>query len=295
MNKFTIALFFGFILILSSCGPTARFSYDQKKLEAPSVIKFKNDSKKAESYEWDFGDGQISTEKEPAHQYVLSGKYKVKLKAKKGNQTRTTSKDIFIKAPNDCLVLLQTEYGDMLIKLHDETPLHRDNFIKLAEKGFYNDLLFHRVIDGFMIQGGDPNSKGAPAGKALGSGGPGYQIDAEINAKLPHIKGALAAARTGDSVNPKRRSSGSQFYIVHGKPMTEKQIKNMGLQKNIDYTSEQKKVFLEQGGTPFLDMNYTVFGQVIDGLDVIDKIAKVKKDQRDRPVEDVKMTIHVIK
>ena len=183
----------------------------------------------------------------------------------------------------------------MIIKLYDETPKHRDNFIKLAEQGYYDGLLFHRVIDGFMIQGGDPKSKDAPTGTPLGSGGPGYQVDAEFNKNLVHIKGALAAARTGGPSNPKKKSSGSQFYIVDGKKISEAQLKAIGQEKGIDYTDEQKRIFAEQGGTPFLDMEYTVFGQVIQGFEVIDEIAKAQKDRRDRPNQDVKMTMIVIK
>ena len=280
---------------LSSCGPMARFTYDQKDKKAPTKVEFQNDSKKAETYVWDFGDGNSSTEENPVHQYFLSGKYEVKLKAKKNNKVRMTTRELFVESPDICLVVLETEFGNMLIQLYDDTPEHRDNFIKLAESGYYDGLLFHRVIDGFMIQGGDPNSKDAPAGKALGTGGPGYQIPAEMNKQYVHIKGALAAARTPDSMNPQKMSSGSQFYIVDGKPLPESQLKNFELMKDITYTEEQKEIFMKEGGTPFLDMEYTVFGQVIEGFEVIDAIASAKRDSRDRPLSDIKMQIKVIK
>ncbi len=191
------------------------------------------------------------------------------------------------------MVIISTPFGDMKVKLYDETPLHRDNFIKLAREGFYDGLLFHRVIQGFMIQGGDPNSKNAPAGQSLGSGGPGYTIPAEFNPDLIHKKGALSAARLGDQVNPKRASSGSQFYIVQGKPLSSSELDNYTYRTGVSYTPEQKKIYEELGGTPFLDMQYTVFGEVVEGLDVIDKIAAVRTAPGDRPIEDVKFTVKV--
>lgn len=183
----------------------------------------------------------------------------------------------------------------MLVELYDETPQHRDNFLKLAEEGYFDGLLFHRVIDGFMIQGGDPESRNAPSGKALGMGGPGYQVPAEFNSKYVHLKGALAAARQGDQVNPEKKSSGSQFYIVQGKPVSESNLQLTEARNGIQYTPEQKEEYMTIGGTPFLDQGYTVFGRVIDGLNVIDSIATVRTDSRDRPTEDVAMKIRVIK
>ncbi|HKK79801.1 MAG TPA: peptidylprolyl isomerase, partial [Phaeodactylibacter sp.] len=209
--------------------------------------------------------------------------------------TKTVEKSIEVNPPDACLVEIQTEYGNMLVQLYDATPQHQDNFLKLAQDGFYDSLLFHRVINNFMIQGGDPDSKGAKPGKPLGSGGPGYTIPAEFVDSLIHVKGALSAARTGDAVNPERRSSGSQFYIVHGQPQTEQELAMIEARKGIRYTSEQKQAYMEQGGTPFLDQDYTVFGRVIEGLEVIDKIATVPTDQRDRPKEDVRMKVRVIR
>ena len=192
------------------------------------------------------------------------------------------------------LVKVSTEYGDMVIKLYNETPLHRDNFIKLAKEGYYNGTLFHRVIQGFMIQGGDPNSKGAAPGVQLGNGGPGYTIPAEFNPKLIHKKGALAAARMGDNVNPKKESSGSQFYIVQGRTLSNLDLNSMGQRMGIKYTEEQKEAYIKVGGTPFLDRQYTVFGEVVQGLEVIDLIAAVKTIPGDRPEKDVSMTVSLI-
>lgn len=187
--------------------------------------------------------------------------------------------------------VIHTDYGDMKGFLYNETPKHRDNFKKNVEQGYYDGLLFHRVISGFMIQGGDPVSRTAKAGQQLGSGGPGYTVPAEINPALIHKKGALSAARTGDQVNPQKASSGSQFYIVQGKKQTASQLS----QGPMKYTDAQKQTYETIGGTPFLDGGYTVFGEITEGLDVIDKIAAVQKDASDRPVQDVKMTIKIVK
>lgn len=184
---------------------------------------------------------------------------------------------------------IKTEFGDMKVELYNSTPGHRDNFIKLVNEGFYDDLLFHRVISGFMVQGGDPQSKNAAPGQRLGTGGPGYTIPAEIGA--PHFKGTLAAARTGGPSNPEKRSSGSQFYIVQGTKQSAAGLKGIAAQKGISYNDTQIAKYGDVGGTPMLDNDYTVFGEVVSGMDVIDKIAAVAKDGSDRPVKDVKMKI----
>lgn len=184
---------------------------------------------------------------------------------------------------------IETDYGTMKVKLYNSTPLHRDNFIKLANAKYYDDLLFHRVINGFMIQGGDPESKDAPPEKKLGGGGPGYKVPAEIGAL--HIKGALAAARTQ---NPKKESSGCQFYVVQGKPIPEAQLSGIEQSKKVKYTQAQRDLYRTLGGTPQLDNDYTVFGEVVEGMDVIDKIAGVQTQPGDRPVEDVKMKVRIV-
>lgn len=193
----------------------------------------------------------------------------------------------------EVIVKISTSYGDMLVKLYNETPKHRDNFIKLVKEGYYNGQLFHRVIADFMIQGGDPDSRNAKPGAALGTGGPGYTIPAEFRPELFHKKGALAAARQGDQVNPTKASSGSQFYIVDGKPVPESELNSIAQQMGIVFTPEQISVYTTVGGTPFLDQNYTVFGEVISGMDVIDKIAAVQTDQRNRPLKDITMQMSI--
>jgi peptidyl-prolyl cis-trans isomerase B (cyclophilin B) len=243
-------------------------------------------------------------------------------------------------------IKIKTTMGDILVRLYDETPLHRDNFLKLAGEGFFDGTLFHRVIKDFMIQGGDPDSKGAPAGKSLGTGGPGYTIPAEINAKeLFHKRGALSAARLGDEVNPTKESSGSQFYIVWGKTYKSAELKQMErqmemqqeqsifgalaaehreeimtLRRNRDraglmelqeklgkeamqkskemgrpcFTPEQVEAYTTQGGTPFLDGGYTVFGEVIEGLDIVEQIQATATHRDDRPKTDISMEVEVL-
>ena len=234
-------------------------------------------------------------------------------------------------------VTIKTTEGDITVRLYDETPRHRDNFLKLAQEGYYNGTLFHRVIKNFMIQGGDPNSKGAPAGVQLGTGGPGYTIPAEIQPQFIHKRGALAAARQGDEVNPERASSGSQFYIVWGQVYNDGQIGQlarqlqmqaeqsifnrlagehrkeiMDLRRNRDQaglmelqndliaqtqaimaeqggaalTEAQKQTYTTIGGTPHLDGQYTVFGEVEEGLDVVEKIQGTPGD---RPKQDIQI------
>lgn len=280
-------------MALSSCsGPKAIFSVQQEGTKAPMKVGVTNDSQGAETYEWDFGDGYKSMDSLPNHRYLNSGRYKVKLKAIKGKKVSVQEKELIVEPPEECLIYIKTSEGDMIARLFDETPLHRDNFLKLANEHFYDSLLFHRVIEGFMIQGGDPKSKNAKPGASYGSGGPGYTVDAEIREDLAHVKGALAAARTE---NPEKKSSGSQFYIVHGKDLTEADIKQFESRNGITYPPNIKQQYLENGGVPFLDQNYTVFGMVIEGIEVIDKITARETNKSDRPLEDVQMLIRVIK
>jgi len=191
-------------------------------------------------------------------------------------------------------VLMQTTMGDMVIRLSDSTPLHRDNFLKLVKVGFYDSLLFHRVIKYFMIQGGDPNSKRAEAGKPLGDGSPGYTVPAEFRKTLFHKKGALAAARMGDNINPAKESSGSQFYIAQGKVFTDAGLDSVETFRlnGRKIPADQREVYKTIGGIPHLDQGYTVYGEVVKGLDVLDKIAAVQTSRgqdRDRPLQDVRI------
>jgi len=278
-------------LFFACSRPMANFTYSGK-LKAPAKLEFENKSKNAESYEWNFGDGTVSQDISPSHQYFASGDYTISLKATKGSKSKIKQQQLSIEAPEECLIQIETPHGSMIVQLFDDTPKHQDNFVKLVEDGFYDDLLFHRVINNFMLQGGDPNSKDAQKNTQLGSGGPGYQIDAEFVDANVHTKGALAAARTN---NPEKRSSGSQFYIVHGQEQSDSKLDQIEAKKGARYTKEQRDTYLEHGGTPFLDREYTVFGKVIAGLEVIDKIAGVQTNSQDRPEKDVWMKIRLIR
>ena len=187
-----------------------------------------------------------------------------------------------------------TNYGTIVLRLYDSTPLHRDNFIRLIKSGYYDSILFHRVIKNFMIQAGDPNSKHAEPGEPLGNGGPDYTIPAEFRASLFHKKGVLAAARESDDTNPSKASSGSQFYIVQGKKFTDAGLDSVETirLKGRKIPVEHREVYKTTGGTPHLDLNYTVFGEVVSGLNVVDSIASTptsKGEDQDRPLQDIKI------
>ncbi len=209
-------------------------------------------------------------------------------------QIKSVQKPVIAK---EKLVEVITPYGNMIVKLYDSTPKHRDNFIKLVSTGFYDSLLFHRVINEFMIQGGDPTSKNADTSALLGNGeAAGDMVPAEFNARFIHKKGALAAARTE---NPEKASSNCQFYIVQGKKYddaelntTECSIRNTN--PSFSYTDAQRKIYTTIGGTPFLDQNYTVFGEVVKGLDVVDKIASAATDPNDRPLKNISMKMRML-
>lgn len=197
-------------------------------------------------------------------------------------------------------VKIETKLGDIIVRLYDATPIHRDNFVKLVKEGFYDGTLFHRVIKDFMIQGGDPDSKGAPADKELGEGDPGYTLEAEIRSGLYHKRGALAAAREGDDTNPEYRSSGSQFYIVWGRTFTPRQIDYLDEKLKMNrpeaggLNATQRQIYAAQGGTPHLDGAYTVFGEVEEGLNVVEKIQALPTNDSDRPLEDISVKLTVI-
>lgn len=284
------------LVLLNACAvkPKANFTVPAQKLTAPAKVTFTNNSIKAEKYEWDFGDGSpVSNEPNPTHRFMHSGNFTVVLKATAGKKTATYKQIMQVTAPERCLIEIQTSQGNMIAELFSSTPKHRDNFVKLADEGYFDDLLFHRVIAGFMIQGGDPNSRNAKPGQSLGYGGPSYKVPAEFVESLVHVKGSLAAARDG---NPEKASSGSQFYIVQGSgPIGDDQLNMLEAQKGIRYSTEQREAYKTLGGTPFLDRDYTVFGRIIEGLEIVDKIAASKTGPNDRPVEDVKMKIRVIK
>jgi len=200
---------------------------------------------------------------------------------------------VFAAKPKHQYVKINTSQGECIIMLYNETPLHRDNFIKLIKSGFYNETLFHRVINAFMIQGGDPDSKNAGASAELGNGDVKYTIPAEFRDSLFHKKGALGAARED---NPLMASSGCQFYIVQGKKFTDAQLDSLEIKRlHFKLPSWQREIYKTQGGTPHLDKKYTVYGEVVKGLALIDTIAAVKTGKNDRPLINVKMTVTLLK
>lgn len=200
------------------------------------------------------------------------------------------------------LVVINTTAGRMVVELYNETPLHRDNFLKLVREGYYDSTLFHKAIPGFMIQGGDPDSRTADHDTMLGNGGPGYTLPAEIKPGLYHRKGALAAVREPDQDNPERRSNGSQFYLVQGRKWYADDLAKLEEQRNegrpdslqVHYAPEDVRTYELEGGAPHLDGNYTVFGQVLEGMDVLDRIAGLLCDGYDRPLTDVRMWMRVM-
>ena len=205
----------------------------------------------------------------------------------KRTTTRKTTAPTLTMMPGT-RVKITTDSGVIIVRLYDKTPNHRDNFIKLANTHFFDSLLFHRVMNGFMIQGGDPLSKNAPPNTMLGNGDVGYTIPAEFYTSLFHKKGALAAARTN---NPEKASSGCQFYIVQGKKYTDAELDGLEMQLGFKFSAAKRKAYKTFGGTPFLDMNYTVFGEVERGLDVVDRIASAAGDGVNRPFTDIRMKV----
>ena len=302
MKKTTFLLTLAFAVIFTACKekPTSNFNFEIPTGEAPAEITFQNASENADSYFWDFGDGTSSMEINPTHKYNFSGTYNVTLISYKEDEEIRSTKSFTLREAAKRIVEIETEFGIIKAELYNFTPKHRDNFIKLAEEGYYDGTLFHRIMQGFMIQGGDPDSKTAKAGQPLGTGGPGYTIPAEIIPGAYHYKGALAAARQPDNVNPEKASSGSQFYIVQGTPLQQHQIEQYARQKahlGVNYSPAQSQYYSTQGGAPILDMNYTVFGQVIDGMHLIDKLGAVHVNPalNHRPLKDIKMKIRVVK
>lgn len=191
-------------------------------------------------------------------------------------------------------ITIKTSLGNIRVLLYDETPLHQQNMLKLIREGYYDGQLFHRVIENFMIQGGDPHSVDAERGQRLGTGGPGYRLPAEISENLFHKRGAVAAARLGDDVNPEKKSSGSQFYIVQGQVFTIEQLNSMVKSGRCQpLTNAQVEIYTTIGGTPHLDGSYTVFGEVIEGMDIVKQITFEPTDSYDRPLQNITYTMSI--
>ena len=283
----------GAVLFLASCGstPEAGFEFETSGEVAPVSVTFTNLSKDAKTYLWEFGDGETSTEENPVHEYRYWGSMTVTLTAINGDKTENIQQVINVKEPARRVAEIVTDYGSMRVQLSNFTPQHRDNFVKLAKEGFYNGLLFHRVMEGFMIQAGDPDSRNAPPQQGLGNGGPGYTVPAEFVSGLYHYKGALSAARQPDGVNPQKASSGSQFFIVQGTPTNQMTLGQTEQRKNFKYTAAEVQKYQEVGGAAFLDWDYTVFGYVLEGQEVIDLIASqpISNTNPNRPIKDIKI------
>lgn len=256
-----------FVVVILSCkrekevAPVASFTYEANELTVSFTSASTNNPT---SWDWDFGDNNTGTGSTVAHTFASDGDYIVKLTAKNEAGEHSETQTIHVEKLYS-LVEIKTSFGAMIMWLYNQTINHKNNFIQLAESGFYDSTTFHRIIDNFVIQGGDPNTKDADPNND-GTGGPGYEIDAEFVDSLTHIFGAVGAARDADAVNPEKKSNGSQFYIV-------------------EHTN----------GTHFLDNNYTVFGLIIDGMDVASQIAIQPKDGNDRPIENIIMDVNIIK
>ncbi|HET7116445.1 MAG TPA: peptidylprolyl isomerase [Hanamia sp.] len=218
--------------------------------------------------------------------YLISFAFFISCTASK-NSGKSKNATVFVK--------IETDSGTMVAKLYNKTPLYKEDFVKLVKKHFYDGLLFHRVIPGFIIQGGDPESRDAKPGQVLGSGGSKKTIPAEFDTSLFHKKGALGMARETDDINPQKASSSIQFYIVEGRTFTNLEMNRIEEQFHIKIPENHREVYRTIGGAPFLDMNYTVFGEVVSGLGVIDKIAHAPKDKNNRPLQDIRMKITLMK
>ena len=247
-------------------------------------MQLRNTSSNAELYKWTVNGEVVSESKD--HNPVLreSGRYQITLEASENDQTATKRHEVILDASLNCRVLIQTTAGDMIFELLEETPGHLANFSKLVESGYYKGLLFHRVINDFMVQGGD--NKTRSGGKRYDEPAP---IPAEINTDFPHYQGALAAARLPDDMNPEKASSGSQFYIVDGRSYDMKKIKDVQKEKYFDYKEEHFVTYVERGGAPQLDGEYTVFGYMLMGQEVLQKIAGTDTDKYDRPLREIKI------
>lgn len=267
------------------------FEVPTQRLSAPVTVSFKAPEKGFDRFEWDFGDGSVADRPNSNHRYAQSGNYEVRLTAYRKRRATVFVQRLQIFPPETCLVEIETTHGVMVAELSAGTPLHRDNFLKLASEGYYDDLLFHRVIRGFVIQGGDPNSRKAAPGEILGHGASSRMIPAEIRDSLVHLRGALAAARTA---NPEKKSNGSQFYIVHGRPVSDADLTQIENARNFRYRPELRAAYLQYGGAPQLDMEYTVFGRIVEGMEVLDKIAELPTDANERPLTDARMRIRPI-
>lgn len=283
--KYLISLFLGCILLIQCAKPLADFASETAEdYNVPARIILKNKSQNASEYRWTLNGEDISSSADLDYYITESGRYQLELTASNGSKEAHIAKEIFVSPSENCTFIMHTSEGDMVFALREETIGHLTNFVHLIESGFYKGLLFHRVIDGFMIQGGD--NKTRTGGKRYDEPDP---IPHEIDVSMPHFRGALAAARMPDDINPDKNSSGSQFYIVDGREYTEEKILKVQANKISDYSKDEISTYVAKGGSPQLDGEYTVFGYMISGFEVLDKIASVPTDKYDKPVDGVKI------
>lgn len=271
------------MVLASSCSrPVANFYSETKESQAPITFNFVNESQNAEKYEWYVNDSLVGNQQDLTFRFIESGRKEVELRAHKGDSYSSKSKEVFIEAPLSCHVIMNTNKGDLILELSEDTPAHQKNFIDLVNSGFYNGMKFHRIMDGFMIQAGDPLMREEPYKKELPS-----EFDNEIHDLFFHTRGALAAARMPDNINPEKKSSGTQFYIVDGRKVNRQSLEDVESGKLFDYKEKDFSEYLKVGGAPQLDGEYTVFGHLVCCDEVLEEISRVKTGERDKPIEDV--------
>ncbi len=281
------SLFFLFILVITfvQCkGPTALFLIEEDTLVAPANIIGANKSRNDENFIWKLDGVELSQSEDLLHTILESGAYELELCAYKNNNFDCTAQKVNVAAPQNCIVYINTTVGVMTFELFEETPGHLINFVDLVEQEYYNGLAFHRVINDFVIQIGDNATRLADEDFEVKK-----QIPKEINTDRIHIKGALAAARMPDNVNPEKASSGTQFFIVDGRELNLEDIENYEAAKATDYSEGQIEAYLKHGGAPQLDEEYSVFGILMSGVEVLEAISSVLTDENQKPIENIRI------
>lgn len=278
-----IFLLFGCLFFWQCAQPIASFvQKTEQRLVVPAKVYFENTSENVTDYSWEVDGEILSSDKHLEHTFYDSGKHKIVLIAKEGSKVQRKETKLYVEAPTNCLALFKTSMGNLVVELSEETPRHLKNFSELVESGFYNGIFFHRIIDDFMVQGGGNENR--KSGKRYKDP---VTIPNEITTQLLHYKGALAAARMPDDINPEKASSGSQFYLVDGRKLNADRMKKIQEDKLFDYSKEQVEKYIAVGGAPQLDGEYTVFGQLISGFEVLDEMARVDTDKYDKPLEEI--------
>lgn len=273
------------ILFIQCSVPKAAFDLEGDDVRtAPEYLYFNNQSINAKAFRWLINDQIVSQEQDLRYYFTESGNYKISLHAIEGDKVSTADHYIGVRAPKECMILISTDKGDMVFELYEQTPIHRRNMLNLIKMGYYEGIAFHRVIEGFIVQAGDNATR--TDGKIFSLP---ETIPNEINTNLLHFKGVLAAARMPDNINPDKASSATQFYIVDGRDVTKEELKFLGDGRSTPYRQSQVEAYLDNGGSPQLDHEYTVFGRMVEGQAVLDSIANVETNDRDRPIDEVRI------